>query len=340
MTDRSTDGGLSERLVGALLADYPDHRPGTRPVHAFGIGAEGVFTPSDVAPTFSHAEQFHGPVPVTVRFSNGSGSGVEQDTAQDVHGLAAKFHLPSGATADLIAITLSQFFASTVDEFLGFAEAGVPVPVRPESWWGRLLDTLRLRPPAPPPTGPTSGSAGVMAYADRHRDLRGGLVAALELPVPASYGRVRYHGLHTWKLTNAEGVVRYGRLRWEPVAGERPLEVTDPPPDYLKAELGERLARGPIRFVLRLALAGQGDPLADPAVIWDTTRTRVVLGELALTRLVVDQEAGCERLSFNPTRVVPGLECSDDPILAARGGAYQWSCRERGGSGCPVGSWS
>jgi catalase len=333
------DDPSSKDLYDALLSDYPDHAAGTRPVHAVGIGAEGYFVPSDVAPSFSVAEQFGvGRTRVTFRFSNGSGSPVERDDALDVRGLAVKFHL-SHDDADLIMITLPVFFASTPEEFAGFAKSGVPKAVKGESWWGRLADQLELRAPSPPPDpqNPDSGAAGVLQYANRHLSARPGTVAALMLVTPTSYARATYHALHTFKLSAPDGAVRYARFSWEPVSGVRPEAAKHPADDYLQSELRERLARGPITFVLRMVVAGQGDVLDDPAQLWDTTRQRVVMGELVLTNLVENQLEGCERLSFNPTRVVAGFECSNDPILAARRGAYEYSCQLRGGSGCPVG---
>ena len=336
-----TDGDLSKRLFDALVADYPDHKVGTRPVHTVGIGARGRFTPSNAARMYCVAEQFAGPsVPVSIRFSNGSGSPVEHDDALDVRGLAAKFHLASGNEADLIMITLPVFFAKDPDEFLGFAEAGRPKFDPLPGLWQRFMDKLRLRPDPtrPDPKNPMDGSAGVLRYANRHASARPGTVSALLLVTPTSYARATYHALHSFKMTSPEGIVRFVRLSWEPVAGVRPLDPTATvPEDYLHQELPERLNREPARFVLRMDVAGQGDEVNDPTQIWDTTRLRVVLGELVVTEVVADQTHGCEKLSFNPTRVAPGLECSDDPILIARGKAYEYSCTLRGGSGCPAG---
>jgi catalase len=329
----------SEQLYEALLADYPDHVAGTRPVHAVGIGASGHFVPSEVASDFSSAEHFTGGrVPVTVRFANGTGSSTVRDKVQDVRGLSVKFRLPSGAVADLIMITLPLFFAATPVEFLEFAAAGVPAPREAPSSFDLMKDKLMLRAsvPAPDPDAP-DGLAGVLAYADSNPSARPGMVDAMSLVVPTSYARVTYHALHAFKMTNAEGVVRYARFTWEPVAGVRPQTDENAPDDYLRAELADRLQRGPARFVLRMSVAGQGDPLDDPTKWWDTTRLRVVMGELVVTGLVGDQTAECEKLSFNPTRVVPGFECSDDPVLLARGQAYEYSCQQRGGTGCPMG---
>lgn len=338
---RDSHDGLAEQLYRILIEDFPDHAPGTRPVHAAGIGVSGYFVPSTVAPRYSVAEQFAGaPVPVTVRFANGTGSPRIEDGALDVRGMSTKFHLASGREADLVMNTLPVFFADTPETFLGFGEAGRPEPVVTPSWWEKALGTLRLRPPPPPPDPeqPASGAAGVLQYANRHAAARPGTVAALMLVTPTSYARAAYHALHTFRITDPDGVVRYARFDWEPVAGVRPVPAGIRAPDqFLQDELRERLARGPARFVLRMHLAGQGDEIDNPAKVWDTTRTRIVMGEVFLTHVIEDQEQGCEQLSFNPTRVVPGLECSDDPVLAARGAAYEFSCRQRGGAGCPVG---
>ncbi len=332
------DANMSKRLYDALLTDYPDHRSGTRPVHAIGIGATGYFVASDDARRYTHAEQFQDAVtPVTVRFSNGSGSPVEHDSALDVRGMAVKFHLRDGGESDLIAITLPIFFAQNPQEFLQFAAAGVPVPDKPEGWFKRMLDMLQLRAPPRRPDLPEDGTVGVVRYANTHMAARSGTVAATMLVTPASYARAAYHALHTFKLVAADGAVTFCRFDWEPVAGVIPFLEKGVHDKFLHEELRERIKRGPIRFVLRMNVAGQGDDINDPTKVWDTTRLRVVLGELWITALAAENGADCERLSFNPTRLALGIECSDDPVLAARRQAYEYSCRLRGGSGCPVG---
>jgi catalase len=341
MTD-SDHRDLSKRLYEALLTDYPDHKGGTRPVHAIGIGATGYFVPTDGAKAYSCAEQFAGPrVAVTIRFSNGSGSPVEHDDALDVRGMATKFHLGEERVADLIMITLPVFFAQTPDEFLAFAHAGVPRFDPKPTLWQKVINTLMLRPipTRPDPKNPFDGAAGVLRYANRHAAARAGTIAALMLVTPTSYARATYHALHSFKVKNAAGVERFVRLSWEPVAGVRPVDTNEEiPEDYLHLELAQRLTKQPARFVLRMVVAGEDDDVNDPTKMWDTTRLRVVMGELFITELVKDQDGDCEKLSFNPTRVVAGLECSNDPVLAARGDAYAYSCSLRGGTGCPVGS--
>ena len=349
MTDVRQQDGLAKELYDAFVADYrldpephPDRRPPhVRPVHTFGVGAEGYFVPSPVAQRYSMAEHLQAEprgerrIPVSVRFSNGSGWSTERDNVPDVRGMAVKFRLDEGRETDLIMISLPVFFANTVEQFLGFTRAGIPQPIKVPSWWEQLVNTLRLR---PPPTPPQPGDAGVLAYANAHPESRPALVFAHELAVMASYALVEYHALHTFTLTDADGKVRHGRLTLEPVDGVRPIDPGGAGEQFLAAELKERLLAAPARFILRLSLASQGDQLENPAVLWDTTRVRIGLGELFLTGVPDDQVAGCERLSFNPTRTLPGLVGYEgDEILAARRDAYRYSCEQRGGDGCPVG---
>jgi catalase len=58
------------------------------------------------------------------------------------------------------------------------------------------------------------------------------------------------------------------------------------------------------------------------------------MGSLTVTAVAEDQVEDGERLSFNPWRLVPGIEAGEDPILALRRGAYEFS-RERRGGICP-----
>ena len=104
------------RRVEATISDFPDHAPGTRPIHTIGVGVEGYFEASDVAPTYCRAKHFSGKrVDVSVRFSNGSGSPVRHDGWNDVRGMATRFYLDEEKkeATDLISMTLNGFFVPT-----------------------------------------------------------------------------------------------------------------------------------------------------------------------------------------------------------------------------------
>jgi catalase len=58
----------------------------------------------------------------------------------------------------------------------------------------------------------------------------------------------------------------------------------------------------------------------------------VDVGRLELTHIATgERENGDDILVFDPTRVIDGVECSADPILHARRGAYAESVLRRSG---------
>ena len=80
-----TESGLAAQLVKHL--QRPDGSTALRPVHSIGIGATGVFEASDVAADFCVAPHLQGGrIPITVRFSNGSGAAQCHDGWSDVRG--------------------------------------------------------------------------------------------------------------------------------------------------------------------------------------------------------------------------------------------------------------
>jgi catalase len=333
------DLSLGKQLVDAVISDFPDHREGTRPIHTIGVGVEGYFEASDVAKNYCIAGHFQGPrVPVQVRFSNGSGSPTQHDGWSDVRGMATRFHLNDGAAADLIAMTLGEFFVGSVEEFFEFTKAARQRPIARVPLWAKLRDMIQFkvfqRDPYPGQTA--SGDAGVLAYANNHRFAQLAAVQAGDIGAPVSYVRASYHAVHTFIITGPDGVKRPVRFSWKPVAGVRTTNPEDPPCDaYLKKELEDRLSKWPARFLMMMMIGEPGDALEDCTQPWPAKRVRVVMGTLTLTNVPRDQDTASEKIGFNPWRLVPGIEPSNDPMLLARRAAYQESQRRRGATPCP-----
>ena len=97
-----------------------------------------------------------------------------------------------------------------------------------------------------------------------------------------------------------------------------------------------RLARGPAQFTLKMQIGDPGDDVNDPTASWPVTRQSVRMGLLSIEALAEKRGVDVDRLSFNPMRLAPGIEPSDDVILRARGEIYQLGCQERAGIGCPL----
>jgi catalase len=335
------DASVAKQLVQAIIDNLPEPVPGKRPVHTIGMGVKGEFVASDVARTYCIAEHFKGErVPASVRFSNGLGGPERHDGWSDVRGMATRFHLPNGAATDLIATTLGEFFVRNVADFFEFAEVAKLAPYPRRSPWLKIWDMLQLKlPPRNPyPNETRNVNAGALRYANRHRFAQLGVVQAAVIGAPVSYARATYHAVHTFVVEDPDGVRRPVRFSWQPVAGVRNTnpEVV-PCDDYLRQELESRLRRWPARFMLMMTIGEAGHALNDPTQPWPARRIRVVMGTLTLTEVPEDQDAAGEHISFNPHRLLPGIEVSKDPILEARLGAYEVSREMRGG--CPF-RWS
>ena len=302
---------LAERLVAAINSVHGEH-PGFRAAHARGICASGSFTASAEARTLCRAEHMQGqPVRVTVRFSNGSGAPERPDYARDGRGMAVKFDLSGGTAADMVGITLGQFFVRTPEDFIEFQQVLQADPATGQPDLGRIDGFLQL-----------------------HPETRAAVESDFNQPLPASYLTTAYNGIHSFRVTNAAGDSRWIRYRWEPDAGVAFIEreaARERGRGYLQDDLRERLAGGTASFTLRFFLAAEGDPIDDATAAWPPDRESVVMGRLVLTEIVADQEGGCEARVFDPTVVTDGIECSDDPILHARSQAYTLSLARRKG---------
>lgn len=299
---------LGERLIAAVAA-VSAPVAGKRSLHAKGVGATGVFRSTGGAAGLTTAAHLEVgvEVPVTVRFSNGSAA-VQADGVRDGRGFAVAFHLDDGTRTDIVALTLPVFFVRTPDDFLGLMAARVPDPETGE------MDLNK-----------------VFAFLGEHPEAQQAVELSMAAPVPASYGTVAYHGIHAFWFEAADGSRQAVRYRWDPDAGVESIDdetAAAGSPDRLADELADRLATGHgVGFTLVVALAGPDDDVTDPTTAWPDDRTEIVAGHLTLTALA-DAEA-VEAMIFDPTRVTPGIVCTDDQILHARSAAYSASYARR-----------
>ena len=338
---------LTSELIDGLVADSTDYRPGTRPIHTVGIGAVGRFRGSSVASSYTKARHFvRSWTPVTIRFSNGSGATVP-DGEKQVRGMAVKFHLPeetdesgvhhAAVDTDLLTMSVPVFIAKTPEDSIEFSKAYEPKPMPTISRRERLKALLALSPlPAMPPPGTITGDPGVVAFAQHYAPGRALAIAYSMLSPPVSYLRTAFFAVHAFDLEDAQGNHRWVRFVFEPAEGVRDEFRTNLPYDYLRHDLGTRLAARPGRFVLRMQIADPWDDPSDPTTVWLSNRRRISMGTLMVDRLVDDQVADCEKLSFNPGRLVPGIGLSADPILQARVAVYNESQARRDATQCPV----
>ena len=298
---------LAEQLVDAFNGVFGVH-PGMRANHPKGVVLEGTFTPAASAASVSkaaHLQKKKAPIPVTVRFSAGSGQPTVPDTNQMPRGMAVKFSLPDGSKTDLVVLSFNGFPVATAEEFRDF-----------------LLAIAASGPDAPKPTA-------IEKFLAAHPTAKNFVESPK--PQPVSYATLPYFGINAFKFTNAKGAVTFGRYQLRPVAGEHFLtqeQLATMGPDYLSTEIRERVRRGPAKFTLLLQVAEKDDKVDDPSIAWPDSRKQIELGTIIITKAVADSHTAEKKLLFMPGALVPGIEAAD-PMIAARSASYVVSLSRR-----------
>lgn len=276
---------------------------GSRSLHAKGAFYAGTFTATPEAAALCRAGHLQGePVPVRVRWSNGSGHPRSSDRGTDVRGMAVSFRLPDGTATDLLGQTAPRFPVRTPEAFLELVEAaGNPL---------KLPLFLARHPDAIPATIANARARSIAA--------------------PFSYAEVSFFPIHAYRWVAADGSDRWVRYRFTPHDGreQRPAGEFSGR-DRLREEILARLADHPVRHTLEVQVAEAGDDPHDPMAVWRGDWFEA--GTIAVTGPDPDREQGGEVVVFDPTRVVDGLELSDDPILRFRPEVYAASVSRRVG---------
>ena len=287
--------------IGAAFGPHP----GWRTLHARGRFYKGTFTATAEATALCRAPHLTGaPVPTLLRLSSGSGNPHLPDRAPDVRGLAVSFRPADGVATDLLAQTAPRFPVRTPEDFVAFTVAAAHARSKP---WE--LAAFLARHPSVVPTVVANARAGA-------------------IKPPRSFASKTFYAIHAYKWLDADGEGRWVRYTWLPDATGEVIEVDRSDKNYLHTELEQRLARGPVRFTLRVQVAADGDDPHDPTSVWKS-KEHLDAGILEITAPDPDRETGGEIVVFDPQRVVDGIELSDDPILAFRSPAYSASIERR-----------
>jgi catalase len=290
-----------EQATAAANEVFGRH-PGHRALHAKGVLLKGSFVATPEAAALTRAAHMQGErVPATVRVSNGAAPRMSPTTSRMCAGSRSSCTYPT-ALAPTSSQTAPRFPVHTPDEFVELLRAQRPV-------WRLPL------------------------YLARHPEVLPRLPANLPaLRPPASYATCTYYAIHAFAFLDANGGSRFVRYTLLPEAGDvriGPREARRRGRDYLQQEIRARVAQQPVRFTLELQLAAHGDDVDDPASAWPKERRRVRAGTLEITGLETERETDGDVLVFDPTRVVDGIELSNDPVLRFRAAAYSDSVAHR-----------
>jgi catalase len=282
----------------AAFAGPANHRT----LHAKGRFYGGTFTATPEAAELCRAGHLTGdPTPVMVRWSNAGGNASVPDPKPDIRGMAVKFQLADGTSTDLLGQTSPRFPTDSPEEFVALTEASLKPATFP-------LFLLRH-----PKTLPAI-AAGVRAKA---------------IGSPVSFAEVTFYPIHAYGWLDADGARTWVRYVFRPVAtaADR-LTETFSGRDRLSDEMAARLARGPVTHEVWVQVAGEGHDPHSAVSVWKGCR-ELLAGRIVVTTELPDPETGGAPTVWDPTRVVDGIELSDDPILRYRPAAYSESINRR-----------
>jgi catalase len=283
---------------------------GFRRSGAKGVCAVAEFVGNAEGRALSSSSAFSGkPVPVIARFSVGGGNPKAPDNARSQRNMALQFELPGGESWQMGNISAPIFGAATPAQFLGRLESLAPDP-----------ETKKPNPDK------------VKAFADANPEvlLQGKHYASQ--PVPASFGKVNYWGVHAFGFVNAGGKTQFGKWVFEPVGGTQGLtddEAKAKGTDFLFDDLRQRVAAGGVAFDFNLQLAQAGDKLDSAVTPLPDDRKKVTLGRLTVKSVSADATGACLTITYNPMVLPRGVEPSADPMLAARAAPYAVSLGRR-----------
>ena len=319
MTDQpgvTKDGMTAEQAIDRIeAAGHP--RPRDRRLHARGSSFDARFIPSAQIKPLTTATHLTTEGDVVIRFSNGLPQIDADDRERGVRGMAVKFLHEGNPVADLVAANFRVFPSRTPEGFIELVEALSHAQAE-----GSFAERVK---------GKLTAAGEFAGILTKHPESHAGLKAFIARQAPTSFATTRYDGLHAFYLVDAEGKRQAFRYRLVPTLGEADLTsdyAKTLAPDFLLGELDERLTAGPVTFTLVFQLGEPGDPTEDPSKAWPEHRTMIPAGTFEVVCRSPKAE-DWEHSVFDPTNIAPGVELSDDPVLAFRPHAYSVSAGRR-----------
>ncbi len=311
---------LEDFILREKITHFDHERIPERIVHARGSAAHGYFECEVALGDITKAAPFAEAgkrTPVFVRFSTVAGGAGSADTARDVRGFAVKFYTDEG-NWDLVGNNIPVFFIQDAMKFPDLIHAAKPEPhhgmpqasTAHDTFW----DFVSLMPE----------STHMLMWAMSDRTL------------PRSYRMMQGFGVHTFRLINLTGESRFVKFHWTPSAGTHSLvwdeavKISGCDPDFHRRDLWEAIEAGDYpewTLGLQVFTQAQADAFSfdvlDPTKLVPEELVPVVpVGRMVLNRNPDNFFAETEQVAFCTAHVVPGLDFSNDPLLAGRIHSY------------------
>ena len=311
---------LENFILRGKITHFDHERIAERIVHARGSGAHGFFECTKAFTQFTKAAPFKevGKVtPVFVRFSTVAGERGSKDTARDVRGFAIKFYTDEG-NWDMVGNNMPVFFIQDAIKIPDLAHAVKPEPhnqiAQAASAHDTFWDFVSLM--------PESTHMLMWQLSDR--------------ALPRSYATMQGFGVHSFRLVNDSGESVFCKFHWSPKAGTHSLvwdeavKISGADPDYHRRDLWERIESGAYPewefgvqvFTEKQAEKFSFDILDSTKLIPEELVPVQILGRLVLNRNPDNFFAETEQVAFCTAHVVPGIDFSNDPLLAGRIHSY------------------
>jgi catalase len=311
---------LEDFILREKITHFDHERIPERIVHARGSGAHGFFECYESLAHVTRASLFAEAgkrTPVFVRFSTVVGERGSIDTPRDVRGFAVKFYTDEG-NWDLVGNNIPVFFIQDAMKFPDLIHAAKPEPhhampqaaTAHDTFW----DFVSLMPE----------STHMLMWAMSDRTL------------PRSYRMMQGFGVHTFRLINAQGKSTFVKFHWTPRLGTHSLDwdesvkIGGADPDFHRRDLWEAIEAGAFpEWELSLQLFDERQAERFSFDVLDATK--IVPEELVpltpVGRLVLNKNpdnffAETEQVAFCAAHVVPGIDFSNDPLLAGRIHSY------------------
>jgi catalase len=154
--------------------------------------------------------------------------------------------------------------------------------------------------------------------------------------IPRSYRTMQGFGVNTYRFVNAAGESRFVKFHWNPKAGTHSLvwdeavKISGADPDFHRRDLWEAIEAGAYpEWELGVQIITEEQAEAFSFDVLDATKLVpeelvpvVPVGRLVLNRNPDNFFAETEQVAFCVAHVVPGIDFSNDPLLAGRIHSY------------------
>jgi catalase len=311
---------LEDFILREKITHFDHERIPERIVHARGSGAHGFFECYEPLTKLTKAAPFReaGKVtPVFVRFSTVAGERGSKDTARDVRGFAVKFYTDEG-NWDLVGNNMPVFFIQDAMKFpdLVHAVKAEPHHQMPQaaSAHDTFWDFVSLM--------PESTHMLMWVMSDR--------------AIPRSFATMEGFGVHSYRLVNEAGDSVFVKFHWKPKYGihslvwDEAVKISGADPDYHRRDLWERIESGAYPewelglqvFTEEQAEKFSFDILDATKIIPEELVPVQLVGRMVLNRNPDNFFAETEQVAFCTAHVVPGIDFSNDPLLAGRIHSY------------------